>query len=289
MSRIRHGFVAFLSCGWLCLPGAAPALAQEDAAAEPERNPLVREGVRQVDELRYEEAVQTLSAALIRAGNTDREERAIYRALAYSYFALGRLEEAEGAYRLLLAVAPDERLDPALSPRVRSFFGDVAERWVADGRPGMPPPAPVTISHRSPPRTEREEPLALFASLEDPEGRVSRLVLAYREGTREVFRRLDMRPSDEGFVATLPADDVRAPFVEYYVEALDSTGLPVASTGDVAAPLRVTVPEPDGVVRQWWFWVAVGAVVAGGVTAAVLLRDDGGGGVEQATLVVELD
>ncbi|HJK96286.1 MAG TPA: tetratricopeptide repeat protein, partial [Polyangiaceae bacterium LLY-WYZ-14_1] len=261
-------------------PGDPPAPDPEAAAARRETappgsggrasggNPLVRQGVQEVDELRYEQAVQTLSAALIRAGNTEAEERAIYRSLAYAYFALGRLEEAEGAFRRLLAVAPDaQRLDPALSPRVRAFFTGVASRWVGDGRPGSPPPAPVRIVHRSPPRSERDADLDLTAVLEDPQGRVSRLALAYREGTREVFRRLDMRPREEGgFVATVPGDDVRPPFVEYYVEALDDSGLPVAATGDVAAPLRVTVPEPEpGLAQQWWFWVAVGAVaVAGG-------------------------
>ena len=87
-------------------------------------------------------------------------------------------------------------------------------------------------------------------------------------------------------MAVVPAADVRPPLVEYYFEAVDDRGLPVASRGDVAAPLRIAVPEEgSSVLGSWWFWTGVGLVVAGAVTAALLLAG-GGDGEQQGTFIV---
>jgi tetratricopeptide (TPR) repeat protein len=245
-------------------------LASGEARAQT-TNPLVERGQSQYDELRYEEALQTLSAALVRAGNTREDLAVIYRLLAYTYLALEREEEAAGAYRSLLAMDPDYQPGGDVSPRFREFFGAVQQQWEADGRPGLPAPSPVTISHRSPAQAERGAAIELEAQVEDPSGRVASVVLAYRHGTDDVFRRADTERRGASFVATIPGDSVRPPLVEYYFEGLDATGLPVASRGDVAAPLRVAVPAPgENILEQWWFWVGVGVIVAGGATLGIL-------------------
>ena len=79
-----------LSAVALCctLALSASALAQRN-------NPLILQGQELYDELRYEEALQVLSAALVRAGNTEAERGTTYRLLAFTYLALGRPEEAE--------------------------------------------------------------------------------------------------------------------------------------------------------------------------------------------------
>ncbi|HJL06807.1 MAG TPA: tetratricopeptide repeat protein [Polyangiaceae bacterium LLY-WYZ-15_(1-7)] len=269
----------------------APGLAQRN-------NPLIEQGQELYDELRYEEALQVLSAALVRAGNTEEDRATIYRYLALTYLALGRQEESEGAYRSLLALEPETTPPANISPRFREFFQEATERWEADGRPGVATqqtgearPAPVNIVHVSPPQADPEESVELRASLEDPDDRVANLVLAYRQGTNDVFRRLDTENVDGEYIATIPGDDVAPPLVEYYFEALDDAGLPVASRGDVAAPLRIAVEAPGegGVLTKWWFWTIVGAVVvAGAVTTGVVLSRDDGGMPSQGTLIVNV-
>ncbi|MEM9194891.1 MAG: tetratricopeptide repeat protein [Myxococcota bacterium] len=245
----------------------ASALAQRS-------NPLVQQGQQQYEELRYEEALQTLSAALIRADNSREDKSTIYALLAFTYLALGREAEAEGAYRGLLAVDPAFEPDSALSPRMRTFFAGVRERWEADGRPGLPPPAPVQIRHRSPPQGEAGDPIELEASIEDQGARVQELVLAYRRGSEDVFQRVTAVRAGNAFRATIPGDAVAPPLVEYYFEGLDGSGLPVAARGDVAAPLRVAVPEESSsVFTQWWFWVGAAVLVAGAVTAGILIAN----------------
>lgn len=263
---------------WLVAFTALVALTVPTALASAQ-NPLIRQGQEQYDELRFEEALQTLSAALVRSGNTPQQYATIYRLLAFTYLALGREEEASGAYQSMLPLDPEHTLGDEVAPRIRGFFQNVRDEWEAAGRPGVERPvtsqATVEIRHRSPPEAERETEVPLSAEVEDPGGRVSSLVLAYRQGTDAVFTRLDTQLAADGsYHATIPAGDVAPPLVEYYFEALDAQGLPVAARGDVAAPLRIAVPEPGGnVLEEWWFWTIIGVVVAGGIVAAIVIAD----------------
>ena len=266
--------------------GPATACAQDG-------NPLIARGVEEYDDLRFQEALQTFSAALVRTGNTAAQRVTIYQYLAYTYLALGREEEAGGAWQYMLGLAPDAEPSSDLSPRFREFFAAVRTRWEAAGRPGVPAPAPVEIQHRSPAQADRGSEVELSAELVDGDGRVSSLVLAYRQGSDAVFRRVECQRREDGaYYATIPGDDVRPPLVEYYFEAVDAGGLPVAARGDVAAPLRIAVPEPGAdVTTEAWFWVLLGgsaAVVAGAIALGVFFGTMGGGAGEQGTLVITI-
>jgi hypothetical protein len=271
------------------------AMAATDAQAQTgearDTNPLIERGASEYEELHFEEALQTLSAALVRSGNTPQQRGRIYRYLALTYLALDREEEAAGAWRSMLAIEPDHEVDSSLSPRFRDFFGNVRREWEAEGRPGLLPPAPVTIEHRSPPEADHDQSITLSARMNDPGGRTAHLVLAYRPGTSAVFTRIETRAEGEDFVATIPGAEVRPPLVEYYFEAVDANGLPIASRGDVAAPLRIAVPSPQAdVTSEGWFWAAIGggaAVVAGAIILGVVLGTQGGTG--QGTLVITFD
>lgn len=261
--------------------------------ASAQRNPLIAEGQEMYDDLRYEEALQTLSAALVRSGNTNEMRETIYRYLALTYLSLGRQEEAEGAYRSLLAIDPEFDPGQNVSPRFREFLDGVKERWEAEGRPGIAtaatPIAPVRIAHTSPAQADPETEVRLTATVEDPDGRVAGLVLAYRQGTNDVFQRIDCRREAGEYVAVLPGEDVAPPLVEYYFEAIDAAGLPVAARGDVAAPLRIAVEgESDSILRKWWFWTIGAVVIGGAVATAVVLSRDGGGNASQGTLIVNV-
>jgi len=242
------------------------------------QNPLIAQGQSQYDELRFEEALQTLSAALVRTGNSPEQYATIYRVLAFTYLALGRTEEASGAYRSMLPLAPDYEPGDDVAPRTREFFSEVRTRWEEAGRPGTASAgggaAAVEIQHRSPAEADPETEVPLSATIEDPDGRVADLVLAYRQGTSAVFTRLDTQNQpDGGYHATIPAANVLPPLVEYYFEALDAQGLPVAARGDVAAPLRIAVSDGANLLEEWWFWTIIGVVVAGGVVGGVIIAD----------------
>lgn len=275
-----------LVVGLSALARAPEAEAQRAAQRSGGTQSLITTGRQQYDDLQYEEAVQSLSAALIRGVDAPEQERDIFELLGLSYLALSRNEEAEGAFRRLLARVPTHQLAPSLAPRVRSFFDDVRRRWEAAGRPGLvqanrPPEVqqPVTIEHRSPAEHTRFTDLTLEASMTDPGRRAAGLVLAWRPGSVGLFRRQPTAPAGPGFAARIPGESVAPPVLEYYFEAVDPNGLAVAARGDAFAPLRVVVPEAPraSITSRWWFWTGAAVLVAGAVVGTYfLVADDGG-------------
>jgi len=256
------------------------------------QNPLIERGIGEYDEVRFEEALQTLSAALVRAGNTSAEQQQIYRYLALTYMALGRQEEASGAWRTLLGLAPDTQAGSDISPRFRTFFDNVRSQWEADGRPGTAPARPVAIAHRSPPQADRGTQVTLEASIEDPDHRAASLVLAYRQGSSAVFRRIECTRAPDGtYTATIPGNDVSPPLVEYYFEAVDAAGLPLASRGDVAAPLRIAVPAPGRPIEEepaFWGILAGSAVAVGLAIGLGVFFGTQSSGTTQGALVITI-
>lgn len=266
------------ACVFVCT--VAPKAAHCQATAESRRGDLIGTGKQLFDDQRYEESIQTLSAALLRPGASRDERMEVYKYLAYNYLVLSQMEEAEAAVRGLYVLSPDFTLPDTESPRFRTFFDDVMQRWVEEGRPGVEetraPFAPPTIKHVSPAEWESGRPVRIAGQIVDPGHRAGTVMIRYRAGVKGKFRRLEARISQGAFRASIPGSAVKPPLLEYYIEAVDDAGLPVASRGDAAAPMRIAVPDiaqSASIFSSPWFWVAAAAVVAGGVTGAVLLTD----------------
>ena len=75
--------VSGLSLGLLLCLAAPTSHAQR-------RGDLVARGEKLVDDLRFEEALEVLSAALLRAGQDQVRRARVYELLGYTYLALGR-------------------------------------------------------------------------------------------------------------------------------------------------------------------------------------------------------
>src|SRR5206468_3117905 len=94
----------------------------------------------------------------------------------------------------------------------------------------------------------------------------------YRQGSKGRFTAVSATYSLGQFRTQIPWLSVKPPLVEYYLQAVDKAGLALASRGDVAAPLRVVVPQESSVLTSPFLWVPVGlAVVGGAVATAVFL------------------
>ena len=246
-------------------------LCAASARAQSGQPDLIGRGRQLFDDQRYEESIQTLSAALLRPNNTADEKVEIYRLLALDFITLGKNEEAESAVRGLLALRPDYALPVSESPRFRDFFTAVRGRWVAEGRPGLAKPSEaaqghVAMAHNSPSQSPPDQRVALVVRLGDPQHRVTGVHLLYRTGSKGKFTAVDAGMIDDVARATIPATAVRPPLVEYYIEGVDWGGLPVVSRGDASAPLRIAVPEPKR--ATWVLPVAVGGALLG---AAIII------------------
>src|SRR5512132_2215351 len=95
-----------------------------------------------------------------------------------------------------------------------------------------------------------------------------RVQLAYRTGSTGKFVTVTGTYSLGQFRTQIPGLAVKPPLIEYYLQAVDKSGLPLTSRGDAAAPLRVVVPGGGGVLTSPFFWVPVGAAVVGGAVLA---------------------
>jgi hypothetical protein len=280
-TRLVARLLVALAChGAVATTLSAVALAQPASSAQATK--LIHKGAELYDDQQYEESIQTLSAALVRPGTSVAERIEIYRLLAYDYISLKRMDEADAAVRGIYSLDETFRLPPTESPRFRDFFDATRKKWEAEGKPGKAggkgeataPEAPaVRIQHQPPAEAVAGATVKLTGTVDDDGGRVKGVVLAFRTGAKGRFQTVGASYSLGQFRAQLPGTAVKPPLVEYYLEAVDKGGLPIASRGDAATPLRIAVPNPEGgsVFASPWFWVPVGAVVVGGVITAIVL------------------
>lgn len=253
------------------------AIAQS-TAKDPKSNvtSLIQRGSDLFDDAQYEESIQTLSAALLRPGSTKQEKIEIYRLLAYNYIVLKRSDEADAAVRGLLVLDETYTLASSESPRFRDFFKATREKWEAEGKPGREKPdasaeKPIHILHQSPAQVAPGTTIKLTGRVEDPDGRVRAMTLAFRSSGEDKFVLANATYTLGEFSAEIPKSTVKPPFVEYYLQAVDKGGLPLTTRGDAATPLRVVVPAPEkkgGVFSSPAFWVPVSLLVVGGGVAA---------------------
>lgn len=267
------------------------------AAQEFPDNPLIVQGIALYEDLEYEQSIEVLQRALVRAENVPDQKVAIFKYLALNYLVLGRMEDARQAFRQLLAIQPDFALGMEFSPEHRAFLEEVRVQWEGEGRPGWRPPEtrlpPVALQHDLPAQARPGQTLELTVRTEDPAGRTERVVVAYRTaGSGEFTRARALPRADGSLLATIPGDTIEPPVVEYYFEALDGSGTVVAQMGSASIPLRVPVPgeEEGGVLTAWWFWTAIGVGVAAAVAipVAILMTGEDVGGGEPATVTIVL-
>lgn len=264
--------------GLTALAAAPVALAPSPAAAQTAKpggvTTLIQRAAELFDDQQYEESIQTLSAALLRPGSSSKEKIEIYRLLAYNYITLKRTEEADSAVRGLYVLDETFSLPAKESPRFRDFFEATRKKWESEGKPGKQVEADpgagaatdaIKITHSSPPQVEPGATIKLTGSIDDPKGRVRGVQLFYRAGSKGKFIIVAGTYTLGKFNTQIPGRDVTSPLVEYYLEAVDNGGLPIASRGDAAAPLRVVVPEPQqtSVFKSAAFWVPVSIGVVG--------------------------
>lgn len=239
---------------------------------------LIDNAKKAFDDAQYDESIQLVSAALLKLDITDPQKVECYKQLAYNYIVLKKDEAAKSAAYKLYAVDESFALPKSESPRFREPFTKWKAQWLEDGKPGQvlpteKPPAAVTLKHLPPSDTPHDQSVAISGSIDDPDKRVARVALFYRTGTSAKFSEIPCTYGDGRFNANIPGTAMKPPLVEYYVQAVDKEGLPIASRGDVEAPLRLVVEaEKEGsIFGTWWFWTGATAVVAGGILAGILL------------------
>lgn len=244
-------------------------------------NPLIEEGIQQYNELEYENSINTLSAALIRPGNSNEQKIIIYQYLGLNYLILGREAEAEGAFRSLLAIDEDWSFDPAATPpKFLDFFEKVEEKWIAYGKPGLEKAQivekPVAIRHKIPDEGVKKQEINLKIELENPKNIPVEIILFYKSASARKYK--SVLGSLKGYakettcavyMAAIPAEDVMPPSVDYYIHVTDAEGELLNSKGDESVPLRIPIPEGDKKKKKL-LWGLLGGLGGAAVVGLVL-------------------
>jgi len=107
---------------------------------------------------------------------------------------------------------------------------------------------------------------------------VKQVLIYYRAIGTESYRRLLMqnKKNTDYYVATISADKIKPPGIEYYIQAADNAQSVVAE--NTGAPA-----EEDSIFSNKWFWIGVGVLALGAATAS---GSDSGGSTPTATVTV---
>jgi hypothetical protein len=268
-----------LACAFPCVVLLLAAQAHGD----------VREGtdamLRLMRDLRYEEAVARGLHALREAGPKEQARLApIYRMLGTAYFLLGDESHARGAWVQLFALDPDARPPEDASPKLRQYFDRIRLEAAAVALD----PAPLK-------EIPEGRPFLFEARLAGSAPRVDKVYIHFRTEGAGAYSAKRLEQRGGRLVATVPGvvlADAGPRAFEYWIEARDAQGVPVAAAGTDAAPLRAriiprrpaAVAEPAGpgtpappppapeppFYSKWWFWGIVAGAAAGTATAIYL-------------------
>ncbi len=271
----------------------APTVAFADGKTAPAKQPsstsaLLDRAQSLFDDQHYEESIQTLSGALVRPGNTQDEKTSVLKLLAFNYIAMGNKDaEADAAVRAIYVTNESYELPKGESPRFRDFFKKTKTAWIGEGKPGQTTSgqtpsteSTIKITYAPPAQVDPNTSVKIEGKIDDdPDGHVVNVELAVKSGPNGKFQEKPLVYSMGAFRGEIVPTAVQSPLVEFYILALDKDGLPLASRGDVDAPLRIAVPEPKRrVLVSPAFWGPVGAtVVVGAVLAGVLVATVGKG------------
>jgi len=279
----------------VALVGVLPFIAEATAEAAPRRPvrvaqagapakrstvaSVIQKGRDMYEDQRYEESIQALSGVVVRADATKDEKILAYQLLAFNNIVLGKNEEADAFSRAVFVLDESFELPSSESPKFREFFEKSKKAWEAEGKPGKVEDgaAPsetkrVIVKHASPAQGESGTAIKIEGTIEDPQVAVESVSIFYRSGAKGKFVEKSLAHSMGAFRGEIPSAIVTPPLVEYYVLAVDKSGLPLASRGDADSPLRVVVPEGStSVVESPWFWIPIGAVVVTGVVLGAVL------------------
>jgi hypothetical protein len=212
-------------------------------------------GLAAYEALDYERAVALLHQAFSESLGAA-EKRTVLSTLAFAHVALNQDDQARAAFRLLLRSDPTTSLDETISPRTRLLF--------EEARSDLGPAAPAALSAAIDPASPVSgRPLVVSALAPG----AASAQLFYRSVGQSSFHRVGALAEDGRIAISVPATDVKAPALEYYLLALDAVDQVKAQAGSQERWLRADVAAPRvPLYRRGWVWGT-----AAGATAAVVV------------------
>lgn len=275
------GLIALPWLVGLCVaPVIAPSVAYADkrtpitADAQTIETYLVR-GQKLFDEQEYAGAIQTLAPVTRDARATRAQRLRALELIALAQFIRNDRAAARATFERILDIDPGYQLrDTSGSPQLRAFFDTIKSQLI----PNFDPTAGADLEHAAPTAGSAGSPIELQVRV--TRGNVFDLVVATRRRGELTYATSTLAPRGDNRWHTrlTPAPSTKPYVLEYYVEARDAGGAPIARIASPDQPLEIALASGAASSSSARPWYGRWYVIAGGVGAAALL-----GGVIVAT------
>jgi len=245
---------ALLACALLLFPRSSLAV---DARAEAAAKDALKKAAADFAASDYASA----AARLDKAGTTCGINRCAHmtralvaRDLGTMQFRLGDKAAAANAFADALKLEPDLSLNSKYdAPDVHAAWEQAKQAVGAQqgGKPankpaGSKPGEQPTGDFTHAPADEQEDntPLPIFVEY-GGESAPSRVTVKYRGAGMAGWGHLDLTKTDDGWGGQIPCHDVKVGVMRYWVQGFDSSGEPMANSGDprhtYSVPIRDTI------------------------------------------------
>ncbi|HTR49728.1 MAG TPA: hypothetical protein VMJ10_03410 [Kofleriaceae bacterium] len=247
---------------------AIPARADDLAGAQAIETFLAR-GQKLYDSQSYAAAIQALAPVTRDARATRAQRLRALELIALSEFIRGDEGAARATFERILDIDPGYQLrDTTGSPKIRGFFDKLKAQLV----PGFDPTAGADLEHAAPTAGTAGRPLEFEVRV--TRGNVLDLVIATRRRGELAYRSTPLSPrGDNRWRVRVVPDPAQKPYVlEYYVEARDAGGAPVARIAAPDQPLEIALAAGGADVRRPWYgrWYVIAGAAALAATATAI-------------------
>ena len=268
--------VARLRALVLCLGVLAP----RSAPAAPDGGARVRarleKGRALYEEQDYRLAIRELAPVKRDPAATRAQKLEALELLGLCWFIVGSEDQAREAFEDLLAIDAGYQLREASgSPKIEAFFERVRMEYV----PGSPD-ARASLEHSAPPGAVAGRRVELAADVTSGADVVREVAVKWRRRGELGYQAVAMRRAggDRWRARFTPPPDPSGYVLEYYVEATDLAGAPVARAGGpetpLALPLRGAAALGAPWYQRWYVWAGTGAAVLGAVAIGAAAASD---------------
>jgi hypothetical protein len=227
----------------------------------------------------YAAAIQALSPVTRDARATRAQRLRALEIVALAHFIKGDAGSARATFERILDIDPGYQLrDTSGSPKIRAFFEDLKKALI----PNFDPNAGADLEHAVPTAGTAARLIELEVRATRGGERVFEIIVATRRRGELAYKSLGALPRGGGkWRARLTPPSSTKPYVlEYYIEARDAGGAPIARIAAPDTPLEIALAAGSGDKRPWygrWYVIGGAAVVAAGITGLVIVANQGPG------------
>jgi hypothetical protein len=263
----------------LLLLFGAVAHADDTAADAQAIDKFIERGQKLFDDQEYSAAIQALSPVTRDARATRAQRLRALEIVALAHFIKNDEGAARATFERILDIDPGYQLrDTSDSPKIRAFFDELKRKLI----PNYDPNAGADLEHAAPTAGTAARVIEFEVRATRGSERVFEIVIATRRRGELAYRPSGALPRGDGKwrARITPAASSKPYVLEYYVEARDAGGAPIARIAAPDAPLEIALGSGGRDKPPWytrWYVIGGAVVVAAGLTGLAVAANQGPG------------